>query len=29
MDNTGIPVNMPVMPANYGGGFGNFGGDGW
>jgi hypothetical protein len=29
MDNTGIPVNMPVMPANYGGGFGDFGGNGW
>ena len=29
MDGNGIPVNMPVMPANYGGGFGGFGGDGW
>jgi hypothetical protein len=29
MDNTGIPVNMPVMPANYGGGFGDFGSSGW
>jgi len=29
MDNTGIPVNMPVMPANYGGGFGGFGDNGW
>ena len=28
MDN-GIPVNMPVMPANYGGGFGDMGGNGW
>ena len=29
MDNTGIPVNMPVMPANYGGGFGDGFGNGW
>ena len=29
MDNTGIPVNMPVMPANYGGGFGGGFADGW
>ena len=29
MDNTGIPVNMPVMPAGYGGGFGDMGGNGW
>ena len=30
MDNTGIPVNMPVMPASYGGGFGgDFGASGW
>ena len=28
--NTTIPMNMPVMPANYGGGFGgDFGGSGW
>ena len=29
MDNTGIPTYMPVTPANYGGGFGDFGGNGW
>jgi len=30
MDNNGIPVNMPVMPAGYGSGMGGFGGaDGW
>ena len=29
MDNTGIPVNMPVMPASYGGGFGDGFGSGW
>ncbi len=29
MDSNGIPMNMPVMPANYGGGFGDFGGSGW
>jgi len=28
--NNTIPMNMPVMPANYGGGFGgDFGGSGW
>ena len=28
--NSTIPMNMPVMPANYGGGFGgDFGGSGW
>lgn len=29
MDSNGIPVNMPVMPASYGGGFGDLGGSGW
>lgn len=29
MDSNGIPVNMPVMPASYGGGFGDLGGNGW
>jgi len=29
MDSNGIPMNMPVMPANYSGGFGDFGGNGW
>lgn len=28
MDN-GTPMYMPVAPANYGGGFGDFGGNGW
>ena len=29
MDSNGTPMYMPVAPANYGGGFGNFGADGW
>ena len=29
MDSTGTPMYMPVAPANYGGGFGNFGAVGW
>lgn len=29
MENNGTPMYMPVAPANYGGGFGNLGGDGW
>jgi len=29
MESTGTPMYMPVAPANYGGGFGGFGGDGW
>ena len=29
MEGNGIPVNMPVMPANYGGGFGGGFADGW
>lgn len=29
MESTGTPMYMPVAPANYGGGFGDFGGNGW
>lgn len=29
MDGNSTPMYMPVAPANYGGGFGSFGGDGW
>lgn len=29
MDSNGTPMYMPVAPANYGGGFGDFGGNGW
>ena len=29
MESNGTPMYMPVAPANYGGGFGNFGADGW
>ena len=29
MDSNGTPMYMPVAPANYGGGFGDFGGSGW
>lgn len=29
MDSTSTPMYMPVAPANYGGGFGDFGGSGW
>lgn len=29
MDTNGTPMYMPVTPANYGGGFGDFGGNGW
>ena len=29
MDGNSTPMYMPVAPANYGGGFGDFGGNGW
>jgi len=29
MDSNGTPMYMPVAPANYGGGFGDFGSSGW
>ena len=29
MDGNSTPMYMPVAPANYGGGFGDFGGSGW
>jgi len=29
MDSNSTPMYMPVAPANYGGGFGDFGGSGW
>ena len=29
MESNGTPMYMPVAPANYGGGFGDFGGNGW
>ena len=29
MESNGTPMYMPVAPANYGGGFGDFGGSGW
>jgi len=29
MDSNGIPMNMPVMPANYGGGLGDMGNSWW
>ena len=29
MDSNGTSMYMPVAPANYGGGFGDFGGNGW
>ena len=29
MDSNGTPMYMPVAPANYGGGIGDFGGNGW
>ena len=29
MDGNSTPMYMPVTPANYGGGFGDFGGNGW